>query len=207
MRKHGFYDPCKRLFDVLSSLTLLIILTPILLLIALLVSWDGGAVFFTQDRLGLRGQRFKMWKFRSMVPNADEYLQQMLESDEAQREYWEIWRKLPNDPRTTRIGLWLRRLSLDELPQLWNVLKGEMSMVGPRPILPNEISLWGDRLLSYQEVRPGITGLWQVSGRSRLSYEERIRLDLTYIDRRGAMLDTQILVRTVGVVLAIRGAH
>lgn len=207
MRPHYFYDPCKRLFDVVTSITLLVFLLPLLTVIAFIVSLDGGPIFFTQDRLGFKGQHFKMWKFRSMIPNADAKLLQMLEQDEAQREYWEVWRKLPNDPRTTAVGTWLRRLSLDELPQLWNVLKGEMSMVGPRPILPNEVALWGERLNGYQQVRPGITGLWQVSGRSRLSYEERITLDLTYIDGRGAWLDTKILVRTVGVVVAIHGAH
>ena len=207
MRPHYFYDPCKRLFDVVTSITLLVLLLPLLTVIAFVVSLDGGTIFFTQDRLGFKGQRFKMWKFRSMIPNADAKLLQMLEQDEAQREYWEVWRKLPNDPRTTAVGTWLRRLSLDELPQLWNVLKGEMSMVGPRPILPNEVALWGERLSDYQQVRPGITGLWQVSGRSRLSYEERITLDLIYIDGRGAWLDTKILVRTVGVVVAIHGAH
>ena len=207
MRSHCFYDPCKRLFDVVTSITLLVLLLPLLTVIAFVVSLDGGTIFFTQDRLGFKGQYFKMWKFRSMIPNADAKLLQMLEQDEAQREYWEVWRKLPNDPRTTAVGTWLRRLSLDELPQLWNVLKGEMSMVGPRPILPNEVALWGERLSDYQQVRPGITGLWQVSGRSRLSYEERITLDLIYIDGRGAWLDTKILVRTVGVVVAIHGAH
>ena len=207
MRPHYFYDPCKRLFDVVTSITLLVLLLPLLTVIAFVVSLDGGTIFFTQDRLGFKGQHFKMWKFRSMIPNADAKLLQMLEQDEAQREYWEVWRKLPNDPRTTVVGTWLRRLSLDELPQLWNVLKGEMSMVGPRPILPNEVALWGERLSDYQQVRPGITGLWQVSGRSRLSYEERITLDLIYIDGRGAWLDTKILVRTVGVVVAIHGAH
>lgn len=207
MRPHYFYDPCKRLFDVVTSITLLVLLLPLLTVIAFVVSLDGGTIFFTQDRLGFKGQHFKMWKFRSMIPNADAKLLQMLEQDEAQREYWEVWRKLPNDPRTTAVGTWLRRLSLDELPQLWNVLKGEMSMVGPRPILPNEVALWGERLSDYQQVRPGITGLWQVSGRSRLSYEERITLDLIYIDGRGAWLDTKILVRTVGVVVAIHGAH
>jgi lipopolysaccharide/colanic/teichoic acid biosynthesis glycosyltransferase len=168
---------------------------------------DGGQIFFTQDRLGFSGKHFKMWKFRSMIPNADECLLQMLEQDEAQREYWEIWRKLPNDPRTTRVGAWLRRLSLDELPQLWNVFKGDMSLVGPRPILLSEAVLWKERLSIYEEVRPGITGLWQVSGRSRLSYEERIILDLQYIAHRSVYLDTRILIRTIGVVFALYGAH
>lgn len=207
MRRHGLYDVSKRLFDVLASLILIIALSPLLILIAGIIKLDGGHIFFTQERLGLAGRHFKMWKFRSMIANADAHLLQMLEQDEAKREYWEIWRKLPDDPRTTRVGAWLRRLSLDELPQLWNVLKGEMSLVGPRPILPNEQELWGQRLMVYQEVRPGITGLWQVSGRSQLSYEERIVLDLQYIANRSAFLDTHILIRTVGVVFASRGAH
>jgi len=207
MTPYYFYDSSKRIFDISVSLVLMILLGPLLILIALVIKFDGGQIFFTQDRLGFSGKHFKMWKFRSMIPNADECLLQMLEQDEAQREYWEIWRKLPNDPRTTRVGAWLRRLSLDELPQLWNVFKGDMSLVGPRPILLSEAVLWKERLSIYEEVRPGITGLWQVSGRSRLSYEERIILDLQYIAHRSVYLDTRILIRTIGVVFALYGAH
>ena len=183
------------------------VLLPLWLVLAVLVKSDGGPIFFCQPRVGRHGHLFQMWKFRSMIPNADAHLQWMLERDEAMREQWEVWRKVKNDPRTTPIGVWLRRLSLDELPQLWNVLKGDMSLVGPRPILPNELALWGDSLKTYESVRPGITGLWQVSGRSHLSYEERIALDVRYIEHRSWWLDTVIVIRTVGVVLMAIGAH
>lgn len=207
MREHAFYDFIKRTIDVVTSLCLMIILSPFLLLVACLVSLDGGPILFKQRRVGFRGELFPMWKFRSMVPDADEQLQLLLEKDEATREEWEVWRKFKNDPRNTRLGVWLRRLSIDELPQLWNVFQGDMSLVGPRPILPNELELWGSAITSYQEVRPGITGLWQVSGRSRLSYSERIQLDLRYIANRSWMLDTVIMIRTVAVVFMSIGAH
>lgn len=207
MRQHAIYDLIKRTIDVVTSLLLMIVLSPGLALIAFLVRLDGGPIFFKQQRVGLRGELFRMWKFRSMVPNADQQLQLLLEKDEATREEWEVWRKFKNDPRNTRLGVWLRRLSIDELPQLWNVLKGDMSLVGPRPILPNEIELWGKAIEQYQEVRPGITGLWQVSGRSRLSYEERIHLDLRYVVNRSWVLDTVIVIRTIKVVFMSIGAH
>jgi lipopolysaccharide/colanic/teichoic acid biosynthesis glycosyltransferase len=207
MQKHHLYDQVKRSIDIATSLFLLVILIPLWVILALLVKSDGGPIFFRQPRVGRDGHLFQMWKFRSMIPDADAHLQWMLERDEAMREQWEVWRKVQNDPRTTPIGVWLRRLSLDELPQLWNVLKGDMSLVGPRPILTNEVTLWGSSISSYESVRPGITGLWQVSGRSHLSYEERIALDLRYIEHRSWWLDTVIVIRTVGVVLMSVGAH
>lgn len=207
MRQHAIYDWVKRTIDVVTSIILIIVLMPFLLVVALLVGLDRGPIFFKQQRVGRRGELFWMWKFRSMVPNADQQLQLLLEKDEATREEWEVWRKFKNDPRNTHLGVWLRRLSIDELPQLWNVLWGDMSLVGPRPILPNEVTLWGSQIDQYQEVRPGITGLWQVSGRSRLSYSERMRLDLLYVATRSWWLDTMIVIRTVGVVFMSIGAH
>lgn len=207
MSPHFFYDPIKRTIDVLASLFLLLILAPFLLLVAMLVQLDGGSVLFKQLRVGLHGQPFLIWKFRSMIPNADEKLQIILEQDDALREQWDVWRKFRNDPRTTKLGHWLRRTSIDELPQLWNVLMGDMSLVGPRPILTTEINLWGPAIVDYESVRPGITGLWQVSGRNRLSYDERIRLDLIYIRSRSWFLDTWISIKTIRVVLLSVGAH
>jgi lipopolysaccharide/colanic/teichoic acid biosynthesis glycosyltransferase len=207
MKKHHIYDLVKRSIDITASLFLLVILIPVWTLLALLVKSDGGPVFFLQPRVGQDGHLFQMWKFRSMIPDADVHLQHILERDEAIREQWEVWRKVQNDPRTTPIGVWLRRLSLDELPQLWNVLKGDMSLVGPRPIMTNEVDLWGSSIITYKSVRPGITGLWQVSGRNHLSYEERIALDLRYVEHRSWWLDTVIVIRTVGVVLMATGAH
>lgn len=207
MKTHAIYDRVKRSIDVVTSLVLLISLIPLWVALALLVKSDGGPIFFRQPRIGHGGRLFQMWKFRSMIPDADAQLQWMLERDEAMREQWEVWRKVKNDPRTTPIGVWLRRLSLDELPQLWNVLKGDMSLVGPRPILTNEVALWGSAISTYESVRPGITGLWQVSGRSHLNYDERIALDVRYIEHRSWWLDTVIVIRTVGVVLMAVGAH
>lgn len=207
MKTHAIYDRVKRSIDVVTSLALLISLIPLWIALALLVKSDGGPIFFRQPRIGHGGRLFQMWKFRSMIPDADAQLQWMLERDEAMREQWEVWRKVKNDPRTTPIGVWLRRLSLDELPQLWNVLKGDMSLVGPRPILTNEVTLWGSAISAYESVRPGITGLWQVSGRSHLNYDERIALDVRYIEHRSWWLDTVIVIRTVGVVLMAVGAH
>lgn len=207
MPEHFFYDPIKRAIDVVTSMVLLVMLAPVWLIVAGMICLDGGPVFYYQWRVGLGGGTFKMWKFRSMVPNAQEYLEQILQDDDAKKEEWEIWRKLVDDPRITVIGRWLRRLSIDELPQLWNVLKGEMSLVGPRPILADELSLWGTSVDAYYSVRPGITGLWQVSGRNLLSYEQRIQLDLRYIRQRSWWLDTVITLQTVGVVLMAVGAR
>ncbi len=207
MRQYIFYDRVKRFIDVVSAFLALLIFSPLFIFLIILTSLDGGPPFFKQVRLGHQGRIFVMWKFRSMVVDADNHLKIMLENDKTLREDWDVWRKLKIDPRTTVFGKWLRRLSLDELPQLWNVLKGDMSLVGPRPILPSEVELWGGDLLDYQSVRPGITGLWQVSGRSKLTYEQRISLDLEYIHHRSWMLDTLITLKTIRVVFLSIGAH
>lgn len=207
MKQYFFYDRLKRLIDVVSALLALILFSPLFIFLILLVSLDGGPPFFRQLRLGYQGQIFTMWKFRSMVVDAETHLEMMLKNDETLREHWGVWRKFKSDPRTTVLGKWLRRSSLDELPQLWNVLVGDMSLVGPRPILPGEVELWGGDVIMYQSVRPGITGLWQVSGRSRLSYEERILLDLEYIRNRSWWLDTLIMLKTIRVVFLSIGAH
>lgn len=207
MKQYFFYDSLKRLIDVVSALLALILFSPLFIFLILLVSLDGGPPFFKQLRLGHQGQIFTMWKFRSMVVDAETHLEMMLKNDETLREHWGVWRKFKSDPRTTILGKWLRRSSLDELPQLWNVLVGDMSLVGPRPILPGEVELWRGDVIMYQSVRPGITGLWQVSGRSKLSYEERILLDLEYIRNRSWWLDTLIMLKTIRVVFLSIGAH
>lgn len=207
MKQYFFYDRLKRLIDVVSALLALILFSPLFIFLILLVSLDGGPPFFRQLRLGYQGQIFTMWKFRSMVVDAETHLEMMLKNDETLREHWGVWRKFKSDPRTTILGKWLRRSSLDELPQLWNVLVGDMSLVGPRPILPGEVELWGRDVIMYQSVRPGITGLWQVSGRSKLSYEERILLDLEYIRNRSWWLDSLIMLKTIRVVFLSIGAH
>jgi Undecaprenyl-phosphate galactose phosphotransferase WbaP len=166
-----------------------------------------GPVFYRQVRYGCNGETFVAWKFRSMVYNAGEVLDASLRADPALRQEWERDHKLRNDPRITPVGRLLRHTSLDELPQIWNVLTGQMSVVGPRPIVAGEIPLYGRDFELYKQVRPGITGLWQVSGRNNVSYQERVRLDTYYIRNWSPWLDLYILARTVSAVLLARGAY
>jgi lipopolysaccharide/colanic/teichoic acid biosynthesis glycosyltransferase len=193
----------KRWLDVVGATALLLISFPLWLSIALAIRLgDGGPVFYRFQALGLGGHLFEALKFRTMIDGADRRLREDPELWQAfQQEY-----KLEADPRITRVGRWLRRLSLDELPQCLNVLNGEMSLVGPRPFAPYEAERYGASLGQRLSVRPGMTGLWQVSGRQELSYEERVRLDLEYIDRWSLWLDLRILFRTVPAVLSQRGA-
>jgi exopolysaccharide biosynthesis polyprenyl glycosylphosphotransferase len=196
----------KRTFDFCCSLLLLIVLSPVLLLIALWIRLDSpGPIFYKQTRIGLHSQPFKAWKFRTMVVNADK-LQKELESRNEMKDG--IMFKIKDDPRITRIGKFLRRYSLDELPQLFNVLFGEMSLVGPRPFPMRDVEKFSERHFIRHEVLPGITGLWQVSGRSEITdFEQVIYWDLTYIEKWSIWLDVQILFRTVQVVLNKTGAY
>ncbi|MEL6327306.1 MAG: undecaprenyl-phosphate galactose phosphotransferase WbaP [Cyanobacteria bacterium J06626_23] len=183
-------------------------LLPLLILTALLVSIDSpGSPFYGQTRIGHNGRPFKAWKFRSMVPNADRVLARYLQAHPELQLSWEKDHKLKDDPRITRVGRLLRRTSLDELPQLLNVLRGEMSLVGPRPIVHDEIRRYSEKFDLYTQVRPGITGLWQVSGRNNISYEERVNLDAYYVRNWSVWLDIHILIRTVWVVLSGDGAY
>ncbi|MEM3434110.1 MAG: sugar transferase, partial [Candidatus Methanomethyliaceae archaeon] len=166
-----------------------------------------GPVLFRHRRLGLGGREFWCYKFRTMHVNAEEVLQKLLASDPALRAEWERDFKLRNDPRVTRVGRLLRRTSLDELPQIFNVLKGEMSLVGPRPIVEKEVPRFGLFASDYFSVRPGVTGLWQVSGRNDTGYEHRVRLESWYVRNWSLWLDLTVLIRTIGVVLARRGAY
>lgn len=192
----------KRLVDLVGAATGLIVFAPLGLLLCLLI-WleSGGPVFYRQERIGLGGRRFWMLKFRSMPDGADRLLEVCLQARPDRRLEFEIYQKLSHDPRPTRIGRLLRRFSLDELPQLWNVLKGEMSLVGPRPCLPEQLSYYGLIYMDYQRFRPGMTGLWQVSGRNRLSFAERVRLDEQYMQSWSLWLDLEILCATPGAVL------
>jgi Undecaprenyl-phosphate galactose phosphotransferase WbaP len=183
-------------------------LLPLLAVLAVLVKLSSpGPIFFGQIRLGHRGQRFIAWKFRSMICNGGDVLRQRLESDPAARAEWDREHKLKDDPRITRIGKLLRRASLDELPQLWNVLRGEMSLVGPRPIVEAEVVKYGKCYGIYKSMRPGITGLWQVSGRNDTAYEERLRYAEFYVRNWSPWLDMHILARTVSAVCCSRGAY
>ena len=197
----------KRGFDLLAATTLLILLSPVLTLIALLVKSDGGPSVFGHTRIGRRGVSFKCLKFRTMVVNAEEVLKDFLAREPAAREEWERSFKLKDDVRVTRLGKFLRQTSLDELPQLWNVIRGEMSLVGPRPIIRAELHRYGGNARYYLAVKPGITGLWQVSGRSDVDYPARVLLDVRYVKEQCLAVDLAILFRTVGVVLKRRGAY
>lgn len=201
-------DPVKALFDRSAALFGLLLLLPLLLLVAALIYLrDPGPVLFAHPRIGRGGRTFRCLKFRTMVRNGDEVLARHLEANpEAARE-WETTRKLKNDPRVTTLGQRLRKSSIDELPQLINVLRGEMSLVGPRPIVAEEARFYGSAMRDYASVRPGLTGLWQVGGRSDTSYADRVRLDQTYVRTRNLWLDLRIILRTVVVVVKGRGSY
>jgi Undecaprenyl-phosphate galactose phosphotransferase WbaP len=198
----------KRLLDLLLvSLGGLVIL-PFLLLIALLIKLSSpGPVLYGHKRLGLNGKYFKAYKFRSMIIGAEKKLENLLEADPRLREEWEASHKLKDDPRVTKIGNLLRRTSFDEFPQLINILKGEMSLVGPRPVTDPEIEKYGENSMRVLSVKPGLTGLWQVSGRSDTDYAERVSHDLYYIQSWSVWLDLWILYRTPGVILRGKGAY
>jgi undecaprenyl-phosphate galactose phosphotransferase len=174
--------------------------------IALAIWLDGGPVLYSQPRIGRDGRQFPCLKLRSMVFNADTRLAHMLASDPCAREQWSRYQKLTNDPRVTWLGRFIRAFSLDELPQLINVWRGEMSIVGPRPIMVDQISLYGDQFAVYCTMRPGITGLWQVSGRNQKTFAERARLDAQYARNWSILGDIVIVLRTLPAVLAGRGA-
>lgn len=198
----------KRAVDIAAVIAAGIVALPAALAIAIAIRINSpGPVFYKQKRIGLAGGEFTAWKFRTMVMHASDVLEQHLNRDERLREEWRQFQKLRDDPRITRVGRFLRRTSLDELPQLWNILLGDMSLVGPRPIIRPETSRYGDGFAIYQKVKPGLTGLWQVSGRNQLSYQERVELDLYYIRNWSPWLDIYILGRTVTAVLQARGAY
>jgi Undecaprenyl-phosphate galactose phosphotransferase WbaP len=198
----------KFLIDRLTTLCGGLLVFPLFLLIAILIRIDSpGPIFYGQTRIGQNGQRFKAWKFRSMVVNADQVLKDYLAAHPEMKEDWLQNQKLRSDPRVTRVGRFLRQTSLDELPQLWNILRGEMSLVGPRPIIDEEVERYGDKFGLYTKVTPGLTGLWQVSGRNNLSYEERVNLDAYYVRNWSVWLDVYILIRTIWVVISGEGAY
>jgi Undecaprenyl-phosphate galactose phosphotransferase WbaP len=198
----------KRMFDVLFALLLGLIVLPFGLLIAVAIRLESrGPVLFAHTRIGRRSRRFRLWKFRTMVSNAGEVLQAHLDQHPGYALEWRLAHKLRNDPRVTRVGRFLRKTSLDELPQLWNILRGEMSLVGPRPIVEEEIAKYGPSVALYSQVLPGLTGLWQVSGRNDTTYRERVELDSKYIRAWTAMVDLRVLLKTVRVVLRGHGAY
>lgn len=195
----------KRLFDLVVVIFVLPVLSPLIVLLWLIVRMDGGPGFFGHERIGRNGVPFRCWKIRSMVPNSEERLKDYLANNpEAAREWSENF-KLRNDPRITPIGKFLRKSSLDELPQFWNVLLGEMSLVGPRPVSRDELQMYSIHLESYLSMSPGITGPWQVSGRNNLTYEQRVAIDVDYSRQAHLRLDIKILLKTASVVLRRTG--
>lgn len=198
----------KRGFDLTAGIVLLFLLAPLMLLISVLIrTADGGPALFKQARIGRGGKSFRCWKFRTMACNADEALQHLLTTDPAAAQEWAESQKLTHDPRITPVGAFLRRSSLDELPQLFNIIAGEMSFVGPRPIVAAERERYGEAFSHCFSVPPGLTGLWQISGRSDCSYDTRVSLDSQYAAEWHLMLDAKILVKTVPAVLMQRGSR
>ena len=205
-RRIGLAERLRRAADRLTALVLLVIFSPLMLACAVLIRRDGGPATFAHYRVGTAGRVFRCFKFRTMCADAERVLREILDKDPALREEWRRNFKLQEDPRVTAVGRWLRRTSLDELPQLVNVLCGDMALVGPRPITLTELRLYGPARWQYLSVLPGMTGLWQVSGRNRVSYERRVQLDDEYVQNRSIWLDLKILVRTILVVLTRDGA-
>lgn len=198
----------KRGIDLAAGVVLLLLLAPLMLLIAALIrAGDGGPAIFKQARIGRSGKSFRCWKFRTMATNADDALQQLLASDPVAAQEWAESQKLTHDPRITPVGAFLRRSSLDELPQLFNIIAGEMSFVGPRPIVAAERERYGEAFTHCFSVPPGLTGLWQISGRSDCSYATRVSLDSQYASEWHLLLDAKILVKTVPAVLMQRGSR
>ena len=199
-----FYHVVKRLFDIVASVCGLILLSPLFLFLVIKIrSEDGGPAFYSQERIGKNEKPFKMWKFRSMVVDADK----MLDKLEDQNEIDGAMFKIKDDPRVTKIGHVIRKYSLDELPQLWNVLMGDMSLVGPRPPLPSEVEEYTNYDKQRLTVMPGCTGLWQVTRRSKADFDEMVWLDIVYINHSGITEDLKLIVKTVLVMVHPNGAY
>jgi exopolysaccharide production protein ExoY len=195
--------PTKRVFDIAVAMLVLLLAAPLLILIAVSIKIsEGGPVLFRQQRVGHKGQLFECLKFRTMAINAGELLERHLAADPTARREWRETRKLSRDPRVTWLGRALRKSSLDELPQLINVLRGEMSCVGPRPVVPEELSSYGSSASSYLVTRPGLTGMWQVSGRNKLTYRQRVALDTYYVAHWSIWMDLVILVQTLPALMS-----
>ena len=207
--KRVIYLTLKRFFDILMSIIGLLFLIPIafFIKIAYMITGDFHSIFFVQERIGKNGKLFKFYKFRSMVPNADEILFRTLEIDKIMAEEYQKNKKLKNDPRITKVGRFIRKTSLDELPQFINVFLGDMSLIGNRPYLPREKNDMGTYYEDIIKTKPGITGYWQVNGRSETTFKERLKLEKEYSDRAGLRLDIKIFFKTFYVVLFGKGAE
>lgn len=206
-RSKILYKVIKRTFDIVVSLVGCIFLLPIIIIVKIsyLISKDYNSIFYTQTRIGKNGKEFKLYKFRSMIPNADEVLKKILKNP-IYKDEWERNQKLENDPRITKMGKILRKTSLDELPQMINVLKGDMSMIGPRPLVKGELDAHHGNHAIYESVRPGISGWWAVNGRSATTYEKRLELEYYYCENCSLILDIKCFFMTITTVLHKRGA-
>ena len=201
-------EAATRALDVILTIAALLFLLPLMMVIAAVIAFlDDGPIFFAQRRIGQGGEHFRCFKFRTMKVNAEQLLVELLERDADARVDWELYHKLKSDPRMTWIGSFLRKSSLDELPQLFNVLRGEMSLVGPRPIVDGEVWRYGRYFSNYCSVRPGITGLWQISGRNDVSYRRRVAFDVAYSRSRSLTLNARIILLTIPSVLLARGSY
>lgn len=195
-------DFAKRLFDIIFSLFVLVFFSPVYLFLGALIAISSpGPIFYVQTRIGKDFKPFHCIKFRTMVTNADEILEMMMLDSPQLREEFDDNYKLKHDPRITKIGKFLRLTSLDEFPQFWNVLRGDMSVVGPRPLVPEELPKYGHRIETVLQIKPGITGLWQVSGRNDIPYPRRIQIDVYYATSHSWLLDLWIVIKTLGVVI------
>lgn len=202
-KKELIYLVVKRVIDITVSILGLIILSPLLLLVAILIKFESkGPIIFTQKRVGFKGNEFNMLKFRSMVVNAEELKDKLKNNNEMSGPMF----KMKNDPRVTKIGRFIRKTSIDELPQLINVLKGEMSLVGPRPSLPNEVKEFEEWMLKRLEVKPGLTCYWQVMGRSNIEFEEWMKLDVRYVNERNTWIDIKLIFKTFFVLFGDENA-
>lgn len=202
------YKMSKRIVDIIGAIFGIVMLLPMTIgvYIANLIVGDNGPIFYSQNRIGKDGKIFKMYKFRSMVMGADEKLEKYLEENEEARKEYKINKKLKNDPRITKIGKFIRKTSIDEFPQFINVLKGDMSLVGPRPYLPREIEDMGEYYPYITSVKPGITGLWQIRGRNDVTFKDRLKLDMEYFEKKNLLFEIKILFWTVSSVVHKKGA-
>lgn len=200
----SLYEVIKRLIDVVCSFMGVIVLSPLFIIIAIIIKTTSkGPVFFSQKRVGKNGKEFDMYKFRSMVVNAEELKEKLAAKNEMSGPMF----KMKDDPRVTKVGKFIRKTSIDELPQLWNVLKGDMSLVGPRPSLPKEVAQFEEWMYRRLEVKPGLTCYWQVSGRNNIDFDDWMKLDIKYVDERSTWVDIKLIFKTVGVLFGDKNAH
>ena len=200
----SLYEVIKRLIDVICSFIGVVVLSPLFIIIAIIIKTTSkGPVFFSQKRVGKNGKEFDMYKFRSMVVNAEELKEKLAAKNEMSGPMF----KMKDDPRVTKVGKFIRKTSLDELPQLWNVLKGDMSLVGPRPSLPKEVDKFEKWMCKRLEVKPGLTCYWQVSGRNNIDFEDWMKLDIRYVEERSTWVDIKLIFKTARVLFGDKNAH